>query len=384
MAEKKKVLISIDWYLPGYKAGGPIQSCANLVAHLKGEYAFYIITRNIDYVSSEPYPGIPANKWHQLEPGVQVYYFSSESLDYQNMKQVMLGVEADIIYINGIFSRFFSIYPLLIARSLKAAKVIVAARGMFAPSAVDVKNGRKKVFFRIARTTGIYKKVVFHATNQTEVQHIRAILGEKINVSVASNLPKIANATGSSSVIKKRSGKLKLVSVARISPEKNTKYALEVLARYTFEGQIEFSIYGPVNDAPYWEACKEIIAALPPNVKVIYQGSLDSKLVPATLREHHVLFLPTRGENFGHIILESLSVGLPVLISNKTPWLGLQEKQVGYDLPLEEPALFRGALTELLDLEQEEYDMMSASVRNFAEQFLKDPSLVAANRALFS
>ncbi|CAN5434615.1 hypothetical protein BH10BAC1_BH10BAC1_14720 [soil metagenome] len=30
---KKKVLIFIDWYLPGYKAGGPRQSVANLVAH---------------------------------------------------------------------------------------------------------------------------------------------------------------------------------------------------------------------------------------------------------------------------------------------------------------------------------------------------------------
>jgi hypothetical protein len=72
------------------------------------------------------------------------------------------------------------------------------------------------------------------------------------------------------------------------------------------------------------------------------------------------------------------------LISNKTPWLGLRERNVGYDLPLDEPGLFREALTDLLALKQEAYDKISVDVHNFAEQYLTDPSLLAANRALFS
>ncbi|WP_345157151.1 glycosyltransferase [Pontibacter saemangeumensis] len=376
-------MISIDWFVPGFKAGGPIQSCANLVAHLKGEFEFYIITRNTDYVSTEQYPGITANTWHQIEPGVQVYYFSADNLNFQNVKKVLRGVQADVIYINGIFSRFFSIYTLLIARSSKM-KVIVAARGMFAPSAVNVKNDKKKLFFLVAKAVGLYNKVTFHASNLTEVEHIRAILGDKIQVSVASNLPKILNTNTPFPTIKKEQGKLKLVSVARVSPEKNTKYALEVLSNYVYEGQIEFTIFGPVYDAKYWEVCEAIITSLPSNISVIYEGSLDSKHVPAALQEHHVLFLPTRGENFGHIILESLSAGLPVLISDKTPWLDLQEKHVGYDLPLAEPTRFKEAITVLLALKQEEYDEMSASVRSFAAHYVADTSIVAANRALFS
>ena len=30
--------------------------------------------------------------------------------------------------------------------------------------------------------------------------------------------------------------------------------------------------------------------------------------------------LPTRGENFGHVIFEAISNGLPSMISDKTPW----------------------------------------------------------------
>jgi len=28
--DKKKILVFIDWYLPGYKAGGPVRSMANI------------------------------------------------------------------------------------------------------------------------------------------------------------------------------------------------------------------------------------------------------------------------------------------------------------------------------------------------------------------
>ena len=58
---KKKILIFIDWYLPGYKAGGPIQSVANLVANLKEEFEFSIVTRDTDYCEKLPYHLGPAS-----------------------------------------------------------------------------------------------------------------------------------------------------------------------------------------------------------------------------------------------------------------------------------------------------------------------------------
>ena len=43
-------------------------------------------------------------------------------------------------------------------------------------------------------------------------------------------------------------------------------------------------------------------------------------MVHQTLSDYHLFFLPTLGENFGHAIFEALSVGVPVLISDQTPW----------------------------------------------------------------
>ena len=43
MKLKKKILCFADYYLQGYKAGGPIQSIANLVENLSDEFEFPMI-----------------------------------------------------------------------------------------------------------------------------------------------------------------------------------------------------------------------------------------------------------------------------------------------------------------------------------------------------
>ena len=53
-----------------------------------------------------------------------------------------------------------------------------------------------------------------------------------------------------------------------------------------------------------------------------------------------MFFLPSFSENFGHAINEALSVGVPVLISDKTPWRNLQEKGMGWDLSLDNRRAF--------------------------------------------
>ena len=381
---KPKVLISIDWYQPGYKAGGPIQSIANLVAHLKKDVDFWIITRNTDYNSVQAYAEVPANEWHQLEEGVNVYYFSARHLTYASLKQVISDVPVDFVYINGIFSKFFSLMPLLIAKKNKNVPVVVASRGMFAPGAVQVKPGKKKAFFGLAKMTGLYKKVTFHATNEVEQEHIRAVLGHSIRVVIAPNLPKVIDTTPILSPDQKRKGELKLVSIARISPEKNTLYAVEVLKNHRFTGKVKFDIYGPINDVAYWEECEKLIKQLPSNINVQYKDSLPSHLVPETLTRYQALFLPTRGENFGHIILESLSSSLPVIISDQTPWNNLRGLQAGFDLSLAEPKQFAVAIQELLDMEQDEYRLLTQHAAKFAASFRQNEALIAASKALFA
>ena len=119
MNKKIRILIFIDWYLPGFRAGGPIQSCANLIAQLKGEFDFSVVTRNVDYMSDTPYAHIKNDQWNILSDGTRVYYFSDEKLSKTNIYSLLRNEEYDRIYLNGIFSKYFTLVPLRYFRKIK-------------------------------------------------------------------------------------------------------------------------------------------------------------------------------------------------------------------------------------------------------------------------
>jgi len=400
---KKKILIFIDWFLPGYKAGGPVRSMANMVEYLKEDYAFYIVTRNTDYTDSEPYSSVKSNCWESFADNVKVFYADVALQNNATFMELISEVKPDIAYINGVYSWKFSIMPLIAAKKARLKKVIVATRGMLAQSAVDVKGGKKKLFLKVARMAGLYKNVVFHATNEKEKQDINEVLGIRCKVQVADNLPKKAM-PGVKSIEKNR-GKLKLVSLARIAPEKNTLFALERLAdMQDFNGNIQFDLYGQIYDEDYWQQCLAIIANLPSNIKVEHKGTVDAEMVGEAIQNYHALFMPTRGENFGHVILESLSAGRPVLISDQTPWRGLMSEKSGWDLMLEmreEGKVKEGrderrevskksgngtwcsVLGTLVEMEQDELDVWCDGARKRAEAFVNNAELKEQYICLF-
>jgi glycosyltransferase involved in cell wall biosynthesis len=380
-ATKPHILILIDWFLPGYKAGGPIKSCANLVDHLKEDYDFWVITRDTDYCETEPYPTIEPDTWNILEPHLQVFYVSAANLKYSTLLKAAQQASPDVVFINGIYSFYFSVLPLRFAKKI-GCRTIVSVRGMLAPSAIQVKGGKKRLFLQAVRVMGLYKGVRFHATNAAEREHIKAVFGDKQVVYVAPNLAK-PSASKIPVTNAKEKGVLKLVSIARVSPEKNTMFALQVLQNYSFIGSIEFDLYGPIYNENYWNDCLQIINFLPDTITVNYKGSIESSLVHTALQQYHLLFLPTRGENFGHVILESLSAGLPVLISDQTPWRRLEQEGVGYDLPLNEPDRFASAIQYMLDISANDYSLLASKAAAYATKLIQNPEAVAQNKAMF-
>ena len=58
------------------------------------------------------------------------------------------------------------------------------------------------------------------------------------------------------------------------------------------------------------------------------------------LEGHHIFLFPTLGENYGHVIQETLSAGCVALISDQTPWQDLEASGVGASIPLDQPQCF--------------------------------------------
>jgi glycosyltransferase involved in cell wall biosynthesis len=377
-----KVLIFIDWFIPGYKAGGPIRSCVNLIEHLKDNIEFYVITRNTDYCDAIPYKNIESDIWNTFHPNIHVYYLSKKNINFLNIKSLIKNTNFDFIYINGLYSFYFSILPMFFAKFRKHKNMVVAPRGMLSLQALSVKSFKKLTFIVLAKFTGLFKNITFHATNEDEAIDIRRALGENTKTKVAPNLPaRIQTITWKERIKEKNA--VKFISIARISPEKNTKYALERIIQCT-KGKIEFDLYGSIYNQSYWEECKNIIQKAHSNVQINYKGSVDYKDVADLLTVYHFLLLPSVGENFGHSILEALAAGCPVIISDLTPWKGLEQKKIGWDIPLKQSQKFNDVLQYCASLDQENYNILSQNAFKYAKMQIENPIILEQTKNLFN
>ena len=77
---KKKIIIFTDWFLPGYKAGGPIQSISNFVNHFGSVFDISILTSNKDLGSVEPYDNIESNVWI-MRSNYRIQYIDKHQLN---------------------------------------------------------------------------------------------------------------------------------------------------------------------------------------------------------------------------------------------------------------------------------------------------------------
>ncbi len=375
--DKPRVLVFIDWYLPGYMAGGPVRSLANVVERLQHELDFHIVTRNTDYTSDQPYAGIVPDQWTTLPGGAKVWYASAKGVDLRTWKKLLAQQPWDTVYINGLYSWWFNILPVWLTRRRKCKRV-VAVRGMLASGALRQGAAKKLLFLSVARMLELYKGVVFQATNAEEARDIQAHQLRPAAVAITPNLPRPVELQRMP--IDKRQGEAELVSAARIAPEKNTLLAIEALR--DVQGTVRYSLYGTVYDEAYWRKCQEAIAQLPPNVSVVHEGPVPTDDVPRVLAAAHALYMPSAGENFGHAMLEALSVGRPLLISDRTPWRGLESEHVGWDLPLAAPEAFGRTVELLCAMDQAEYDRWSQGAYQRASRYLADPQPVESTLKL--
>ena len=337
---KRRVLVLADHYLPGQKAGGPIRALAALVHHLGDRIELRILTRDRDLGDERPYESVPTDDAWVAAGNGSCRYLTPRELAGIRIRDAIRSVDHDLVYVNSIFSVPLSIKPMLLRRLGRLPKrpVVLAPRGELNPGAIGLGRRKKWVFLRASKLLGTYRDVVWQATNPAERDEIRRWFGADARVVVVPDLritPHAARATPARAT----DGPLRIVFVSRISQMKNLDGALRILARV--RGEVEVDIYGPREDLGYWTRCEALMHELPPNVRAEYRGVLDHADVEPVIGEYDLFFLPSLGENFGHVIVEALSAGCPILISDRTPWRGLAARGVGWDVPLEDPDEFR-------------------------------------------
>ena len=381
-----RVLVFVDYYLPGFKFGGPVRTLANMAAQMRPHYEFFIFTADRDEGDTHPYESVPHDEWISYERA-KVYYTRDRSL--RNISRQISEIRPDLVYLNSFFSRV-TIKVLLARRTGRFAgiPVLLAPRGEFADGALAIKPWRKKAYIWAANALELLGDVTLQASTEFEKVEIERWLTVSLRTAraaplIASDLPGKVTHTVAERLqrIPKERGLLRAIFLARISRNKNLDGALRMIAGV--KGRVNLTIAGPVGDEAYWRECKAIIQQLPENIKVTVAGSVPHDKVAELLSNHGLLLLPTHGENFGHSIIEALTVGCPVLISDRTPWRGLEEAGVGADLPLGQPEKFTAFMQMMADLDNHELALWSARARDYGLSRAQNPELLEQNLRMF-
>ena len=376
---KKKIVILLDWYLPGTKAGGPVRSIYSLCELLKEFFDITILTSNSDLGSTDTYKNVQADTLFEKE-GVNYYYFSKNKLQTENVVRLVNSINPSFIYLNSFWSYPFSI---AIARAKQKkqlkAQLILAPRGMLNKGSLGLKSFKKKLFLALAKLFHYYDGVTFHATNEKEKTDIlsqfnknQVVIAENLNSGKVYTHPRI-----------KETNSLKLFFLSRIAEVKNLHYALDLLHSIPETIHVEYAIFGNEENSDYWHLCESILQKLPSNIKVRKLGEIPFTSIQKIISEYHVLLLPTLNENYGHSIVESLLSGCPVIISDQTPWTDVENYGAGYAIPLNQKENFVKAIIKMAEMDQEEFNLTSKKAIEYISNKIDLKHIVQQYKILF-
>ena len=381
---RKKILIFYDYFLPGFKAGGPVQSLANLIMALQQDYEFIVMTSAYDLGAAKPYPTIQTNQWNDLAIGntiIKIWY-ADKVIDYAAFSKTIRSVLADFVFFNCIYSYRFFLYPLLHKNKLfsRNTKFINSPRGILQPGSFAVKGGKKKLYLYLLKKSGLLRNCFWHATGIEESMAIKKKIGNKASIKIISNIPKVPLKV--LQIAKKQESILRLVHLSLITPVKNIKILILVLSNC--KETISLDIYGPIKDESYWQGCKDAMLLLPPNVSVVFKGDLQPTEVQKTLQQYDSLILLTAGENFGHALFESLSVGRPIITSYFTPWNNLESQNAGWNVDIQRPETITTLLDLLAKIDNQIWQRYCGGAHQLAVNFFHQQDFVKSYQYLFS
>ncbi len=375
---KSTLLIFSDWFAPGYRAGGPIRSVVNLAKALQHDLRIFILTSNMDHLSDAPYPDLAPDEWISFDQKIQVFYASQARQSLKMVSKIIQEIKPDAVYLNSMYSKTFTLFPLwLLFKGRMGCPVILAPRGMLKESALQFKNTKKRIFLQLFKGLKLHQKVQFHATTEEEARSVQKVFGPAVHPNVLQNLP----AAVAPYQPKEKKGPTRFVFVGRIHPIKGLDYLLHCLKEVA--APVQLTIAGNKEDAAHWKKCQSLINTLPPHISIHDVGEVPHHQLHALLQEQHFLTLPTQGENFGHAIFESLAAGLPVLISNQTPWRNLCPQNIGWDLPLHDESAYIEALNKAAGMDQVTYKQWSLSAWQFASNYLERSNIKQQYLKLF-
>ena len=360
-------------YLPGHKDGGPLRTIVNVTEALGDEYEFYIACLDRDHGDTAPYPNIVYNDWNAVGKAKVRYIVGGFTCAL--IKE--LASQVDLVYLCGFYDDYgYKTLWLNRFNKLGGKPVAVASMGTFSRGALSQKSLKKKVFIGFCKVLGLFKKIKWSVTSSIELDEVKRIIGKKAECVIAEDLPR--NNVPGRNQDEDHQQAFSVAFLSRICAHKNLDFAIRALSQ--MKTPVMFNIYAPIQEQEYWDECQKMLATV--RYKWEYHGDIPSEQVQEKFAKNTAFIFPSKGENYGHVVFEALSVGCIPIVSNHTPWRILNDEKSGYMLPLDEE-LFASTLDEIAAMRKENRDRLSNNAVLLARKKLEESFVNTGYREIF-
>jgi len=254
----------------------------------------------------------------QMVDGIKVTYFKRLTKDHTHFSPALLlrlwknCRSFDIIHINAWWN-LVSVFSCLIAL-MRGVTVVVSPRGTLSGYSFKNRNSGIKQLIHWLIGKPLLNRCHVHVTSTREEDGLAEIIFPQSFVTVP-NFVKLppGKFTG------RKSGLiLKLIFLSRIEEKKGLDLLIKALPHVTIPYHLTIAGDG---ETGYVNSLKQLAKENSVTEYITWAGfRSDDKF--RLLYEHDLLILPSHDENFGNVVIESLSQGTAVLLS---PFVGLQQ-----------------------------------------------------------
>jgi glycosyltransferase involved in cell wall biosynthesis len=249
----------------------------------------------------------------------------------------------DLVHVHGIWS-WTGLYARLAARRC-GIPLIISPRGTLEAWSLKQKWLRKRFGWWFWERTNFRSATLLHATCSEEAESIRR-LGLRKPIAVIPN----GVAFPPHTLRERDASRRTIFFLSRLHPKKGLDLLVEAWGQiWRAHPDWDLVIAGP-DDGGFGASLIARSRDLGiPSHRIAFLGPLYGEAKWRAYQNADLFVLPSHSENFGNVIAEALSQGLPVITTTGTPWQGLETNRCGWWIPTGLPALLStldSALTE--------------------------------------
>lgn len=246
-----------------------------------------------------------------------------------------------LIHIHGVWHFEFFIY-LLVAKFL-GIRILISPHGCFGEWAISSKWFKKRVALYSYQGLSIALSNGLVANSSLELNDLLKRFPDKKVYKIRNGVD-VANYLLEGTKQISRAGRftsqgVNFLFLSRLSPVKGVELLLHAWkVAFGTGSKHKLSIAGE-GEAKYVTSLRQLARALSLENSVEFIGSVSGPRKRKSFASADVFVLPSYGENFGIVVAEALLNKLPVITTNKTPWVALATESMGWIVDCEVDSL---------------------------------------------